>query len=326
MNTAAQPRGRIADDLSGRKARSLWGDAWRRLRRNHAAVPSIVVIGFFTLVAIFAPLLAPHNPIIQTSNNSMRFPVWVQIDNPALRGRPEYLFGTDLLGRDVLSQLIYGTRVSLIVGLVPTAMVLAIGTGIGLVAGFAGGHIDALLMRFTDIMYAFPGLLLIITLATAMRDTWLGQALSGLLLIFFALVIVGWTDLARLVRGQVLSLKQKEFVEAARAVGVPAWKILLRHILPNILAPVIVWCTFGIPGAILSEAGLTFLGAGLRPSLDLNNPFPTSWGVMLADGYANVTSNLWMVLFPMTCLAALTVAFTFLGDGLRDALDPYEQL
>jgi oligopeptide transport system permease protein len=127
------------------------------------------------------------------------------------------------------------------------------------------------------------------------------------------------------VRGQVLSLKQKEFIEAARTVGVPTWKILLRHILPNITALIIVWFTFSIPGAILTEASLTFLGAGMRPSLDLDNPFPTSWGVMMIDGYGNVTSNIWLLLFPMICVAILTVAFTFLGDGLRDALDPFDK-
>jgi oligopeptide transport system permease protein len=325
MKAAAQPIAGFADDLSTRKERSLWGDAWRRVKHNHAAVASIGVIGFFVLVAIFAPLLAPRNPILQTSNNSLRRPAWVQTGNLATRGRPEYLLGTDTIGRDILSQLIYGTRVSLIVGIIPTALIMVIGIAIGLLAGFAGGRVDALLMRFTDIMYAFPALLLIIILATAMRDTWLGQMFNGLLLIFVTLIVVGWTELARIVRGQVLSLKQKEFIEAARAVGVPTWRILLRHILPNITALIIVWFTFGIPGAILTEASLTFLGAGMRPSLDLNNPFPTSWGVMMIDGYGNVTSNIWLLLFPMICVATLTVAFTFLGDGLRDALDPYDQ-
>jgi oligopeptide transport system permease protein len=215
--------------------------------------------------------------------------------------------------------------VSLIVGFLPQFTILLIGVGIGLVAGFAGGFVDNLLMRFTDVIYAFPDLLFLITLTIALRETWFGRAFNGLLLIFLALSIISWTGLARLVRGQVLSLKQKEFVEAARAIGVPTWKILLVHILPNTLAPIIVATSFAIPSAILAEAILTFLGVGMRPSLDPNNPFPTSWGAMLQDGYNNLSSGPWMLLFPVLCIGSLMIAFTALGDGLRDALDPRDQ-
>jgi len=326
MATSAQTVAQGALDLNAlRKERSLWGDAWRRLTRNRAAVAGIVVIVFFVLVALFAPLIAPYNPVTQTSNNSLRLPAWVQNKDPKRTGSPEYLFGTDAIGRDVFSQLIYGARVSLIVGFIPQVLILLIGVSMGLVAGFVGGRVDNLLMRFTDIIYAFPDTLFVITIATAFRETWLGQTFNGLLLIFVAFSVVAWTGMARLVRGQVLSLKEKEFIEAARTVGVSTPKILFRHILPNALAPIIVAVTFGIPGAIIGEAILTFIGVGMRPSLDPRNAFPTSWGSMMLDGYANINSTPYMLLFPVICVGLITMAFTFLGDGLRDALDPRDQ-
>jgi len=322
MTTTVQtvPKGGAIDLNAMRKERSLWGDAWHRLSRNRAAVAGIVVIVFFTLVAIFAPLIAPLNPTIQTSNNSLRMPSWVHIDDARRTGNPNNLLGTDAIGRDLYSQLIYGARVSLIVGFIPQVMILLIGVTLGLIAGFAGGRTDNLLMRFTDIIYAFPDTLFVITLATAFRETWLGQAFNGLLLIFISFSIITWTGMARLVRGQVLSLKEKEFIESARAIGVPTPTILFRHILPNSLAPIIVAVTFGIPGAIIGEAVLTFIGVGMRPSTNPNNPFPTSWGSMLLDGYSNINSTPYMLLFPVICVGLLTMAFTFLGDGLRDAL------
>jgi oligopeptide transport system permease protein len=326
MATTARTVSSGALDLNTmRKERSLWGDAWRRLSRNRAALVSIVIIVFFAIVAIFAPVIAPHNPVLQTSNNSLRLPAWVHDANATRTGNSSYLLGTDAVGRDLFSQLIYGTRVSLIVGFIPQIVILIIGVTIGLVAGFMGGRVDNLLMRFTDIIYAFPDTLFVITIATAFRETWLGQTFIGLLLIFIAFSIVAWTGMARLVRGQVLSIKEKEFVEAARTVGVSTPKILFGHILPNSLAPIIVAVTFGIPGAIISEAVLTFIGVGMRPSLDPNNPFPTSWGSMLLDGYTNINSTPYMLLFPVICVGLLTMAFTFLGDGLRDALDPRDQ-
>ena len=322
MATSAQSMATKAFEVGMRKERSLWADAWNRLKRNYAAVLSIFIIAFFILVAIFAPLIVRHNPVEQSSNNSLRLPAWIHSDNPAISGRPEYLFGTDAIGRDIFSELVYGTRVSLIVGIVPSIFILLIGVPIGLIAGFVGGRVDGVLMRVTVVVYDFQDILFIITIGTAFRDAWLGQALSGLLLIFVALSIISWTGIARLVRGQVLSLREKEFIEAARAIGVPTWKILLRHILPNSLSPIIVSVAFFVPGAIVAEAILTFVGTGLHPSLDPNNPFPTSWGVMLLDGYANISSGPWMLLFPVICVGAITMAFTFLGDGLQDALDP----
>jgi oligopeptide transport system permease protein len=324
MTTSAQTLRTGAAQQAPRKERSLWADAWRRLTRNRAAVAGLILIGIYFLIALFAPFLAPRNPVEQSSNNSLRPPAWVQ-EGSRLPGTSEHVLGTDNVGRDIFSRLIYGSRVSLIVGFLPQFTILLIGVGIGLVAGFAGGFVDNLLMRFTDVIYAFPDLLFLITLTIALRETWFGRAFNGLLLIFLALSIISWTGLARLVRGQVLSLKQKEFVEAARAIGVPTWKILLVHILPNTLAPIIVATSFAIPSAILAEAILTFLGVGMRPSLDPNNPFPTSWGAMLQDGYNNLSSGPWMLLFPVLCIGSLMIAFTALGDGLRDALDPRDQ-
>lgn len=305
-----------------RKPRSLWRDAWRRLTNNKAAVAGMVFIALMILVAIFAGHLTPYNPVHQESGNSLRPPMWVNTGNPATSGTPAYPLGTDALGRDLLTRLIFGTRVSLIVGLIPTTFVLLIGVTVGLIAGFVGGFTDNFLMRLTDIVTAFPDLLFLITVNVAFRETAIGQTFNGLLLVFLALAAVGWTGLARLVRGQVLSLKQKEFIEAARTIGVSQRNILFKHLLPNALAPVIVSLSFAIPGAILSEATLTVIGVGMRPSVDESNPFPTSWGVLLNDGYASITSNPWPLVFPVICISLTMLAFTSIGDGLRDALDP----
>jgi oligopeptide transport system permease protein len=324
MATSTQAVARTAFEQSGRKQRSLWGDAWRRLTRNKGAVVGGVIIMLVIVVAFIAPLLAPHNPVEQTANNSVRQPAWVDTGVPATTGQPEYLLGTDNLGRDILSKLLYGARTSMLVGLIPTVFAVLIGMVIGLLSGFRGGATDNVLMRFTDVVTSFPDLLFLITLQVALRDTTLGRAWNGLLLICITLSLLSWTGVARLVRGQVLSLKQKEFVEAARTVGVPVSRILFRHILPNALSPVIVATSFAIPGFILGEAVLTFLGVGVRPSVDPANPLPTSWGVMLNEGYSNLSSGPYMLLFPVICIATVMLAFTFIGDGLRDALDPRE--
>lgn len=304
--------------------RSLWYDAWRRLRRNRAAVVGLIIVLMYFLVAIFASVLAPYNATTQIPRNSLRPPVWVQTNNPNTTSKPEHLLGTDNLGRDIFSRLIYGTRVSLIVGIFPQIFILAIGITIGLVSGFAGGRVDNLLMRFTEIIAAFPDLLFIITLTVAFRETIFGKAFNGLLLIFIALAVISWTGMARLVRGQVLSLKEKEFIEASRALGIPTWRILAQHILPNTLAPIIVSISFSIPGLIISEAVLTIIGVGMRPSVDPTNAFPTSLGVIMQEGYNNLSSGPWMLSFGVMSIAMLVIAFTFIGDGLRDALDPRE--
>lgn len=325
MATSARPLAGGQVGAAARKPRSLWLDAWRRLTRNRAAVLGIVVVVFFIFVAVFARQLAPNNPVEQTGNNSMRPPAWVQTGNPATSGSSANWFGTDTLGRDILSRLIFGTRVSLIVGLIPTIILTIIGVTLGLISGFAGGRTDTLIQRFTEIVAAFPDTLFIISLTVAFRETIFGRSLNGLLLIFVALAITSWVGMSRLVRGQVFSLKEKEFIEAARAIGTPTSSILFRHILPNTLAPIVVSIAFAIPGFVLGEAILSFVGVGMRPSVNAGDPLPTSWGMLLLDGRANLSSGPWMLLFPVLCIALLTLSLTFLGDGLRDALDPRDQ-
>ncbi len=203
---------------------------------------------------------------------------------------------------------------------------LIIGVTIGLLAGFVGGWLDNFLMRITDVVYAFPSLLFFIIMQISFKDTRFGSLLNGLVLLFITLSIVNWTGVARLVRGQVLSLKEKEFVESARAVGTRNWQIALRHILPNTLGPIIVAGAFIVPGAIITEAILSYLGIGVRPSTNPDAPFPASWGNMILDGSSGGAwqSQSWMLIAPCIAVALITMAFTFVGDGLRDALDPRE--
>ena len=278
----------------------LWTDAWTRFRRNRLAVASLVIVVVMIVLAIIAPLLQRvgiiPDPTAQDVVNSYASP-----------GSPGHLLGTDDLGRDVLSKILFGAQVSLSIGIFVQFIVLGIGGGIGLVAGYYGGWVDNALMRFTDIMYAFPDLLFVLIIVAALGPTYLN--------ILFAIGFVAWVGLARLVRGSVLSIKEKEYVEAAHAAGSSPSKIILKHLLPNSLGPVIVTLTFGIPAAIFTEAVLDFLGVGIRP------PQPT-WGVMVFDGYAAVDSYPYLVIVPCVALSLTMLAFNFIGDGLRDALDP----
>jgi len=202
-------------------------------------------------------------------------------------------------------------------------VILLVGTIVGMVSGYFGGNLDNVLMRLTDVIYAFPDLLFFIIVMVALREQPIGRFMNGLFLLFMALAIVNWVGVARLVRGQVLSLKQKEFVEAARCIGVKDNRIMARHILPNCLGPLIVSAAFTIPGLIITEAILGYLGVGLRPATELaGNYFITSWGVLLLDGAGAINSQPFILLAPALCIAIIVLAFTFLGDGLRDALDP----
>lgn len=311
-----------------RPPRSLWSNAWRQFRRNKMAMVSIVYLVFLAFVAMFAPQIAPHNPV-QTDvkvAGTLRKAAWIDSTNPELTGTWDYPLGTDGIGRDVFSRLVYGTRVSLVVGFIPMAVILLIGVPIGLAAGYAGGSVDNLLMRLTDVVYAFPALLFFIIMQISFRETAIGGLLGGLVLLFITLSVVNWTGVARLVRSEVLVLKEKEFVEAARASGAGVWRQVTRHVLPNSLGPIIVAGAFIVPGAIISEAVLSYLGIGIRPSVDLNQPFPTSWGQMILDGSKQFQTQSWMLIAPSVAVALTTLAFTFIGDGLRDALDPREQL
>lgn len=304
--------------LPARGSTSLWADAWRRLLRNRAAVVGMAFIGFMLLVAIFADFIAPYPYWQQDITNQFQPPSW------------EHPFGTDHLGRDVLSRLVYGARVSMAVGFIVQAIIILIGMSVGAIAGYFGGKIDQLLMRFVDVMYSFPDLLLIIIVMTTLRAVtgrenpsgllWLmvraDDLFGGLLGVFIALGLTSWLTVARLVRGQILSLKEREFVEAARAIGVGHFRIIRVHLVPNILAPIIVAVTFGIPNAILVEAALSFIGLGVKP------PMP-SWGLMILDGYRAMRAYPHLLLFPAAALSLTVLSYNFFGDGLRDALDPW---
>lgn len=312
----------ILEQTLARPPRSLWSDAWRRLIRNRAAVGGAIVIIFFGLVAVFAPLLAPHNPLKIYDGKGYLPPAWETKGPSGKAGDPAFLFGTDSLGRDVLSRTIYGARVSMVVGIIPTLIILIVGVSVGLASGYFGGAFDNIMMRIADIIYAFPDLLFFIIVMATLRETAIGQMLNGLLLLFVALSIVNWVGLARLVRGQVLSLKQKEFVEAGRMIGATDTRIMLKHLLPNSLGPIIVSTAFRVPGLIITEAILGYLGLGLRPSTDPKAVFITSWGALLLDGQSTINAQPWLLLVPAICVALVVLAFNYLGDGLRDALDP----
>jgi ABC-type dipeptide/oligopeptide/nickel transport system permease subunit len=305
-----------------RPSRSLWADAWVRLIRNKAAVAGMVIIALFLMMTIFASTLAPHNPL--QINDGMGFlpPAWVKESATGKVGDPRFLFGTDTIGRDVLSRVIYGSRVSMMAGLTPVLIILILGTTVGLISGYTGGRVDNIIMRITDVFYAFPNLLLYIILMVTLRDTAVGRLLNGLLLLFIALAVVSWVGVARLVRGSVLSLKAKEYVDAARCIGASPVHIMVRHILPNALSPIVVWVAFAIPQMIIVEAVLGYLGIGLKPATDPNAFFITSWGVSMLEGQTAINIQPWILLAPSICVGLVVMAFTFVGDGLRDALDP----
>lgn len=319
--TQTGPKSSIADLQLNAPSRSLWQEAWMRLFRNKASVAGLIIVILFLVLGLFAPFFAPHNPLQLNSGKDFLPPSWVKLHGSKV-GSPEFLLGTDTLGRDVLSRVIYGARVSMLVGFLPTFIILILGTSVGMLAGYFGGRIDNLLMRITDIMYGFPDLLFFIIAIVALRDTWLGDLMNGLALLFVALAIVNWVGVARIVRGQVLSLKEKEFVEAARCIGAKDARIMFRHLLPNALGPIIVVSAFTIPNMIITEAILGYLGLGLRPATSLESFFVTSWGALLLEGQTAINAQPYMLLAPALCVALVVLAFTFLGDGLRDALDP----
>ncbi len=285
-------------------------DAWRRLRRNRLAIVGAVIVVVLLVIAVLGPALAPWPYRVQDLD-ALR----ANSNRPLPPFSPGHLMGTDQLGRDLFSRLLDGAQISMSVAVVVQLVVLVIGVPIGAAAGWFGGRIDNYLMRFTDVIYAFPDLLFIILLGVAFQETILGRAMNGLLLIFVAIGLTAWVTMARLVRAQVLSLKESEFVEAARAIGVRDFKIVSRHILPNSIGPVIVAVTLGIPSAILAEATLSFIGIGIQAPR-------ASWGSLIAYGTKWVQSEPHLVVFPALALAIALTSFTFLGDGLRDALDP----
>jgi peptide/nickel transport system permease protein len=272
--------------------------ALRRLRRRKAAVAGLVVIAIFVILAVFAPLIAPYDPAAQSWTSVRKAPSWV------------YWLGTDDVGRDVLSRVIYGARASLLAGVISVAIALTVGVPLGLLAGYVGGWIDAILSRITDAMLAVPALILAIALAA-----FLGPSLTNAMI---AIGVVTTPIFIRLTRGQVMAVKVEDYVEAARAIGNPRWRIAVFHILPNILPALLVQTTLSIAAAIIAEAALSFLGLGQQP------PAP-SWGSMLNSAQRFLTNAPWMAVWPGLAIFLTVLSFNIVGDGLRDALDPKER-
>jgi oligopeptide transport system permease protein len=285
--------------LASSRPQSLWADAWKRLRRNRAAVYSAAFLVVVGLTAAFAPWIPGlADPTVQDLKLGASAPT------------AAHWFGTDELGRDTFARVIYGGRISLMVGLVATLVSLIIGVTWGAVAGYRGGKVDEFMMRVVDILYALPYIFLVILLLVFFS--------RSILMLFIALGLVQWLTMARIVRGQVLSLKNQTFVEAARALGVGDMGIIFRHIVPNTLGPVIVYTTLTVPAIILQEAFLSFLGLGVQPP-------DASWGTLVSDGARVLALFPWLVIFPGIALSLTLFCFNFLGDGLRDALDPQDR-
>jgi peptide/nickel transport system permease protein len=268
----------------------------RRIRRSKMAIVGLALSLFLILVALLAPVISSHDP--KETN----------LDAVALSPSRKHILGTDDLGRDIASRIIHGSRISLSVGVAAEAISLAIGLTIGALAGYYGGWLDNLLMRFTDIIFAFPTALFAIAVSAVFEK-------RTIVTLFLILGFIGWAGIARIVRGTVLSVKELEFAEAARAIGGSDGRIILRHILPNSLAPVIVAASIGIAGNILTEAWLSFLGLGLEASVP-------SWGNMIRDGQQFITTKPWICFFPGLAIVVTVLGFNLLGDGLRDLLDP----
>lgn len=285
--------------------RSAGSGAWNRFKRHKPSIIGLVIIALLVLAALLAPVLAPADPNMQELTTKP-FPAGTPFPE-ALGGKGIYLLGSDHLGRDLLSRLLYGARISLLVGFVAQALVLLLGVPLGAIAGYYGGKVDQWIMRVADLMFAFPELLFAMTIMFALGP--------GLINLYIALGFVSWAGMARLVRGQVLQLKERDFVESAKAAGAKDWRIIMKHILPNALGPIIVSVTLGIPGAIMSEAALSFLGLGVRP--------PTAtWGSMIYEGRAWLKHAPSMSILPGLAIMITVLAFNLVGDGLRDALDP----
>ncbi len=297
------------DTFELRPQRGLWSDALRRLIRNRLALASLFVLGALAVVVV----LANYVDAVQRYEPAA-------LGEALPEGRHEapswdHFFGTDILGRDTWARVMQGTLISLQIGLGVQVVVLAIGLLVGSIAAIGGRFLDNLMMRITDLAYAFPDLLFIILLRSVLQGRDWPILGDPVLQMIFAIAFVGWVTIARLIRGQMLSLKERDFVVAARAIGAPGWRIVFQHMLPNTLGPVTVAVVFGIPLAIFAEAVLGFIGFGLPP--------PTaSLGRLVSDGYNYIQVNVWLVIFPAGAIALLMLCFTFLGDGLRDALDP----
>jgi oligopeptide transport system permease protein len=287
-------------EASSSTGSGLWADAWAVLRRNRPAMAALGVLLLMAVLVLLGPLLVPW---------SYDYTDWDNVSVPPSLSTSHW-FGTDALGRDLFVRTLYGGRISLLVGLVATAVSLIIGISYGAVAGYFGGRVDQVMMRIVDILYALPFMFLVILLMVLFG--------RNILLIFVAIGAINWLDMARIVRGQALSLRKREFVDAARAGGVPTARIIRRHIVPNLLGVVIVYATLTVPQVILVESFLSFLGLGVQEPM-------TSWGALVNEGSQELENAPWSLLFPALFLAATLFCFNFLGDGLRDALDPRDR-
>lgn len=301
MNEATRDAFEQALDRREIKGRSLYIDAWHRLLRNKAAVVGLAVLVTMIVMVTVGPMISQWDHEI---------PDWDHYSTPPSL-ETGHVFGTDALGRDLFARTMIGGRISLLVGLLATLVSLVIGVTYGAVAGYLGGRVDNIMMRFVDGVYAMPFMFFVILLMVVFG--------RNIFLIFVAIGAINWLDMARIVRGQTLSLKNKDFVEAARACGATEARIIGRHIIPNLLGVVIVYVTLTIPQVILVESFLSFLGLGVQEPL-------TSWGALVNEGAQELETAPWSLLFPATFLAATLFAFNFLGDGLRDALDPKDRL
>ena len=299
MSIAALPNATAEQTLSSSRPASLWSDAWKRLRRNRAAVHSALFLAWIAITAGLAPWLP-----------GMKDPTVQDLRLGATAPSAAHWFGTDELGRDTFARVMYGGRISLMVGLVATVVSLVIGVSWGAIAGYRGGKTDEFMMRIVDILYSLPYIFLVILLLVFFS--------RSILMLFVALGLVQWLTMARIVRGQVLSLRQQTFIEAARALGASDAAIIFRHLVPNTLGPVIVYTTLTVPAIILQEAFLSFLGLGVQPP-------DASWGTLVSDGARVLALFPWLVFFPGLALSLTLLCFNFLGDGLRDALDPHDR-
>lgn len=270
-------------------------ELWKALRRNRLAMAGAAVVALLIAAGVAGPWLAPYDPLKQDLSQALQGPSWA------------HWFGTDSFGRDVLSRVLYGSRISLMVGVASQAIAFALGVLLGVVAGYYGGRTETAIMRLADVTLAFPTLLLLIAITAAFQPS--------LVVVFVAIGVVGWAGMARLVRSQALVVRELDFVQAARALGMGDARLLLRHVLPNCLAPAVIAVTLGMAGAILLEAALSFIGLGAQP------PTP-SWGAMISDGRDFLRTAPWISLFPGLAIGFVVLGFNLFGDGLRDAMDP----
>lgn len=289
------PRDERAGEALVRPRITYWQDAWRRFKQNRLAMLGLVMLAALVLSAAFGPVFAKHT--------------YEEQDYAHLNEPPsgEYWFGTDAVGRDLFVRVLHGARISLAIGVVSSLINLTIGVTYGAISGFAGGRVDDIMMRIVDILYAIPTLLIVILLMVMLG--------AGLTNIFISLGIAYWLTMARLVRGQILSIKEQDYILAARTIGVPRWKLIMKHLVPNAIGPIVVYATLSIPTAIFLEAFLSFIGLGVSAPI-------ASWGTLASDGLISIRTYPWQLFFPAAAISVCLLGFNFVGDGLRDALDP----